>query len=82
MIASSSGRTSTRLTSAILTSGTLIGTHLCEPGTTRVGPLVGVMSSSMTIELTTRQSVGVTRGTSLCSGCCPSPLSGLRALRE
>ena len=50
-------------------SGTLIGVHLCEPGTTRVGPFVSVMSSSITIELTTRQSVGDTRGTSLCSGC-------------
>ena len=40
-------------------SGTLIGTHLCEPGTTRVGPLSSVMSSSITMEFTTRQSVGV-----------------------
>ena len=76
------GRATTRSSSPILLSGTLIGVHLCEPGTTRVGPLVGVISSSMIIELTTRQSFGVTRGTSLCSGCCPSPLSGLRAFER
>ena len=82
MIGTSSGRTSIFSTSAMLTSGTLIGTHLCDPGTTRVGPLSSVMSSSMTIELTTRQSFGVTRGTSLWRSCWPSPLSGLRALSE
>jgi len=59
------------LASAMFTSGTLIGVHLCEPGTIRVGPFVEVMSSSITIELTTRQSVGETRGTSLCNSCCP-----------
>ena len=36
MILASSGVTSICLTSAMFTSGTLIGTHLCEPGTTRV----------------------------------------------